>query len=116
MDNPRVSIALDPMFGRKAEAVALGGPIWMIKSEENSLVAQELWASGRFGITEVTGVTVFEPQELSWLLPDVDLHHPDWRELEFYGVEPSPELRAILTQFGDGEIRITEHGFIFSRP
>ncbi len=108
----RVFVVLDPAFGSQVEAAASVGPVWMIDSDENRQAAKGLWASGRFG---PTGVTVFLPRPLPWLLPDIDLHHPGWQELEFHGVT-AVDVRKALVQFGEGELRETEGGFLFSRP
>lgn len=123
MSPDTVTIVVDPDFGGRLEVIAHRLPVWICATPANLLAALAIRETlAREGVGRESDVTTFTitPQEtpeemvISRLL-DVDLHHPDWLQLEIYGVNVTPGLRQELAEYGVTQYQQTESGFTCSR-
>src|ERR1700761_4943191 len=111
----RVSIVLDQNFVDQTPS-RLGDAFWLIESPANRALARKLWDSGRFDPN--SAVFHGEPSEEAavGMYAVVDLHHPDWQQLEFFGVEMGDIVLAGLRDAEALELSLTVDGFVAVRP
>jgi hypothetical protein len=83
-------------------------PVWAVQSPQNNAVTAQLRKAGRSNITS------FQLEEFGTLIETVDQHHPEWRELEVYGLAVGDAVAA-LGRFGGGMFTPTQDGFMFQR-
>jgi len=108
MADNKVSIVFIPDFGKRLRQMDPAIPIWIVQSDQNDPVIADLW-------NKKTGkITSFRPQEFVYLAGTVDLHHPGWIEMEILGL-PEAEVKAVLPEFGEGQLAPTQNGFVFRR-
>jgi hypothetical protein len=100
---------MDRSFGTRIEALPKDAAVWIVASSGNSPAATKRW--------EATGqdTTTFREQAFADILSTVDLHHPDWCELEVHGEGPSASALEALGAFGPGNVSPTADGFVFIR-
>jgi hypothetical protein len=115
-----VVLVVDPEFGRKAKRQAELGPLWVIKSPQNTSVIEELWAAGssRFinspaCFDAVPGRSLEDSAEIC--IGTVHDHHPEWRVFEIVGTPPTERLLDALRECAAGSVRATATGFEFVR-
>jgi hypothetical protein len=115
-----VTLVVDPAFGLRTKVQAEIGPLWVIDSPENVSAIKELWAAGKSPFANAP--TCFNarkgapPEEAaSDFIDTVDEHHPAWHSFEVIGVRFTPKLAEAMRQYGLGDARETQTGFIFTR-
>jgi hypothetical protein len=112
----KVSAILDPQFVM-SEVSDLGGAFWMVESPSNRMIAQGLWSAGGFdpnsAVFKSNLDTGCEAVVLS-VFENIDLHHPDWTEIEFTGAELSQTLKDHFADEGF-ETRSSKTGFCLHR-
>ena len=96
----RVVIVAD----KTAPITLQGGPIWVRKSPEHQAAAEALWASGGLAPDQVTIFSADDDassdEACADILDTVELHHPNWTELEIAGVQFTAELASCLSELG----------------
>ena len=104
----KVRIILNPIFGAQLERLDKSAPIWIVQSADNDPIIAELWKA------KAGDITSFRPQDFGQLINTVDQHHPDWLELDVYGLN-AKDGAAALAEYGDGTITPSDQGFQFRR-
>ena len=107
MSGQRVCVVVDPTFGARLRGLEKTNPIWIVQSPANDPVISELWAS------KTGDITSFQALAFDQLIDDVEMHHPDWHELEVHGLSAN-DATAVLGEF-EGSFVPTDDGFLFRR-
>lgn len=125
----KVVIVVDPAFGSKLRDLSRTVHVWARSSPRNLEVIQAVWKEREDERHSLdAGITSFKvkdndsPEEmLTGILSTVDLHHgeyshnPPWSTIEVYGASLTRDVKAALSEFGEGTYKDIEHGFVFSR-
>ena len=120
----RVSVVLDPSFGKKLFPLAKNNHVWACSSKEN-ILASKFINKGKKTISIASGVTTFNfdksfspEQAFLGVLDDIDLHHgdeshePPWNEIEVFGIKENAAIREKLKEYGISKTIETDEGFI----
>jgi hypothetical protein len=115
-----VTLVVDPNFGKRANAQASIGPLWVIESPSNRAAIEGLWNSGPSPFenapTLFNAVSGRTPEDAAmWEISMVDDHHPEWRTFEVVGAGLSQKLIDALIQCAPGTAKETAEGFVFMR-
>lgn len=127
----KVGIVVDQGFGDRVAELARVFHVWVVESDANTPVIQEVWKSANMAPAAdpiAVGVTSFaagageSPEELcariAW---NVDEHHnesahdPPWSEIEVFGVKLTATLRDVFEELGATACIPTEEGFVCRR-
>ncbi len=127
----KVGLVVDRRFGARISAVARSFHVWVVESQENTPVIQEVWRSERSepesdplgrGVTSFGASEQESPEEIcARIVGDVDEHHnefahdPPWSEIEVFGVKLSPRLQDVFMEIGATAFEGTPNGFIGRR-
>lgn len=98
----RVIVSFDPDYGDKAPA-DLGDAFWLIESLANRRLAQSAWASGQSDPNSAVFKASYGPGDADSamdIFECIDLHHPDWTEIDFDAVTEVVELSRRLAERG----------------
>jgi hypothetical protein len=119
----RVLVVVDREYGERLAELADAGPVWIVDTPVNRVVAQRIWAANP-NRSHLESVTTFKFGEVSSSedavineLETIDLHHgtysanPPYTVLEVIGTGISPRIKAALAQFGFNEFHQTSQGF-----
>ena len=93
----RIILAFNDLAGD--EASDLGDAFWLADSVSNRRLAEVARRSNRSDPNSAVFMPPsgdVQPRDVLALLDDIDLHHPDWREIKLSGVEWTPQLQAAL--------------------
>ncbi|CAN0414193.1 unnamed protein product [Phaeothamnion confervicola] len=107
MSDERVCVVVGPTFGAQLESLDKAHPIWIVQSPTNDPVIAELWG------LKTGDITSFHSREFDQLIDVVNMHHPDWRELDVHGLS-AEDAAAALREFA-GSYSPTRDGFLFKR-
>jgi hypothetical protein len=115
-----VTLVVDPSFGQRAKARAELGPLWVIRSPDNVLAIEAIWASGKSPFVDAPTVFNAVPGRSSedaayWCIGTVHDHHPAWRTFEVIGVGLSDKLLHAMRECASGDAKETDEGFVFTR-
>ena len=108
-----VAIVVDPSFGERVRAVVARMPAWIVDTQVNRDVAEQVWAENHGSdATRPGGLTAFRvdssatPEEwFAQILRTVAGHHdayshdPGYSSVEVFGAEPSEALVRALAEF-----------------
>src|SRR5690349_19889338 len=108
MSSERVRIIFDPEFGERLPTLDLRHPVWIVGSVRNDPAVRELWQA------KAGDITRFDTQDFDWLLPTIDEHHPDWRELEVHGL-PREQVHAALEGLEGSYLVEGPNVFVFAK-
>lgn len=103
----RVVAAFDDLTSE--EASDLGDAFWLADTPSNRKLAEAAWVAKRHDPNSAIFNRPSGPvgaTKVLKLLNDIDLHHPEWREIVFSGAELTPELKTALSERG----HVVEHG------
>lgn len=107
-DGSIVSLVVDPHFGSRAVDLKRDGPVWLIESTANRLLAdppQSHRQSVDGGITLFSRLGNEAPSDSARRILDTVLdHHPNVRCIRIYGARLGSDLRAELAEQGVTEI------------
>lgn len=120
-----VAIIVDPNFGERARAVVARMPAWIVDTEVNRHVAEQVWAESHGSDpTRPGGLTTFlvdssaTPEEwcaqILWTVArhhDAYSHDPGYSGIEVFGAEPSEALVQALAELRLTEVRQFSGGF-----
>lgn len=98
----RVVISFDPDYGGRTPA-DLGDAFWLIESLANRRLAQSAWASGQSDPNSAVFKASYGPGDADSamdIFECIDLHHPDWTEIDFDAVTDVAELSRRLAELG----------------
>ncbi|HEY7236092.1 MAG TPA: hypothetical protein VH539_18180 [Gemmatimonadaceae bacterium] len=123
-----VAIVVDPDFGERLRAVVARLPAWIVYTEANRRIAEQIWAEG--GATDHTqpgGLTTIrvDPTKsreewcagILWSVAghhDAYSHNPGYSAIEVFGAEPTPALTQALAEYKLTELRPFPGGFTAS--
>jgi len=103
-------LVLDPHYGAQARP-DLGDAFWLIASASNRALA----ARARAANGTDPNSAVFESKEarsnaedVMGLAENIDLHHPEWTEIEVVGVGLTPDVQAALGEWGRVVVTATD--------
>jgi hypothetical protein len=88
-------------------------PVWAPDTPKYRVIAEPIWARKCGNVLTLYKKTPGlgpEEEALSWL-DVVELHHPGWTMIEFYGLSVSERIRASLEDFGVAKIDEFSGGF-----
>ncbi len=123
MSTHNVAIVVDREFGERLVPLSQRLHVWICDTPANGEAAKKAVAAVPAGaVWNEVGVTTFRvnenetPEDMAISrLEDIDLHHPGWFQMEFYGVMINDELRRELQEYGTSEFGETPYGFVCSR-
>jgi len=104
-------------FASLEEATDLGDAFWLADTPANRMIAEQAWSSAatdpnsalfnRDSGSDATGAALD-------IFDDIELHHPNWHEVRFFGSILTGE---ILAQFRDMQLHAEqmENGFVVRR-
>jgi hypothetical protein len=123
-----VYVVVEREFGEHLAEFAPGGPVWIVNTPLNRVVARRLWKE-RNPKGHLTGITGFNDSKSSSAedllvseLDKIDLHHgshsanPPYTMLEVLGAPLSDRIKAELSQYGFDEFHPGAAGFRAIRP
>lgn len=111
----RVTVAFNDLTAE--EASDFGDAFWLADSASNRKLAEAAWASGNHGANSAvfqSPTDPAQPADVIERLNEIDLHHPNWREIEVSGVAWTPELAELLVGRGITMAR-NRSGIVFRR-
>ena len=124
MASEKVALVLDRDYGEKLNELAPSMAVWIIDSPANKDVAQGLWdihPEPEHLITTFKGPSVVDDTCFEGLMDNIELHHghcsqaPPFRELEVFGLTPTPTVEQVLLAFGFALKETTTTGFLAER-
>jgi hypothetical protein len=119
-----VVLVIDPAFGDPLREIAARHDTWVVPSESNKAVVEEMWAAKAAGdaIPSLTLWSVPMPAitEDQWLamLDEIELHHGDYSSdppmdtLSVYGTAVTPAITAALREYEYTSVKATKFGFL----
>lgn len=114
----RVHVILDPSYGTRLHNLPPGEPAWVIDSELNHPIVQEIWNSQKT-TNHLEGLTAFKYNKNgnpeSWLLDElqtIDLHHGEQTHKPPYSV--INVIGTVCTDLINRELK--EYGFVKYEP
>ena len=124
----RVFVVVDREYGQRLTGLAETGPVWIVDTPANRVIAQQIWAADP-NRSHLEGVTAFKFLDgkssediLINELEQIDLHHgtysanPPYTVLEIIGLGISDKVKDELAHFGFDQFEPTAHGFRAIRP
>jgi len=114
----KITVVVAECFGDRVRQRARLGPVWVVRSKENTRAADELRRARRH---RPGHVVVFDPQGKTVesvalaALEAINLRYAEWAECEVIGVRPTEALAKALHAFGAGAVESTRAGFVFLR-
>ena len=124
----RVFVVLDRNYGERLDPLAQNGPVWIVDTDANRVVAQHIWADAP-NRSHLEGVTTFKfledssPEDiLVNELAQIDLHHgvhsanPPYTVIEVIGAGISDKVKESLSEFGFNHFETIPEGFRATRP
>jgi hypothetical protein len=112
----RVIVSFDPDYGDR-ERADLGDAFWLIESPANRRLAQAAWASGPSDPNSAVFRASYgpgEPDSAIAIFENVDLHHPNWTEIDIDAVADVAELSRRLAELGFS-VSPTANGLVVTR-
>lgn len=104
-------------FASLSEATDLGDAFWLADTPVNRVLAERAWSSATHDpnsalFKEVSGRDV--TSAVLYVIDNVELHHPNWREVRFLGTALTKE---ISTGFREMQLHAVpvEDGFVVER-
>jgi hypothetical protein len=124
----KVYVVVDRNFGSQLEKLERGVSVWIVESSDNKPVVQRLWKEFP-AKSHLDGITIFvdyprmSAEEIFLeQLGNIDLHHgihsadPPYTELEIFGTQLTPKLKAELGTLGFDDFQDSAAGFVATRP
>jgi hypothetical protein len=110
----RVTVVFDKDLGARAEP-RVGDAFWLIESTSNRGLAERLWGNGAADPNSAVFKDGGSPSDDAVsLLDTIDLHHPEWTEIEFVGAPLTESSRRSFVADGMSVVE-TEWGFLLTR-
>lgn len=120
-----VAIIVDPGFGERVRDIVTRMPAWVVDTEVNRRVAEQVWADSRaagtyHGDTLTTfrvDSTATAEQWCASILPSVAMHHDAYSHylgysaVEVFGAELTPDLRRSFAEYRLTEVSPLPGGF-----
>jgi hypothetical protein len=109
MASAKVALVLDRDCGENLTELASRMAVWVIDSPSNKTVASELWdrdPNPEHMITTFTESRAVDETCFEGLMDNIELHHgeysqtPPFRELEVFGLTPTPIIENVLADIG----------------
>jgi len=134
LNRKNVAIVVDPKFGGRLERLTARAPVWIVASEANKAVSDELWKAHPHKDHRETGAITTYPvsddedrrTNLLDVIADVEIHHgvgdgdylvfPRDFALEVIGVHLDSEVKEALRGYGFISFTQTEDGFTAFKP
>lgn len=124
MPDHSVALVVDRTFGERLLPLAQRLHVWVCDTPINDAAAEEAGAAIPPGaVWNEVGVTTFRagpndtPEEMViGRILDIDEHHPNWTQVEVYGVWLTDDVRAAWQEYRADEFWETPEGFCCSRP
>jgi hypothetical protein len=112
-----VGVVVDPQFGVRLRGIIARGHVWIVDSSLNRPVAESIWSgSPEGGLSPVTvfdAVSAEKPGDTVVRMVDtIELHHPECKRLEFYGVAPFGAVKQALDALGFSVAESNADGFV----
>jgi hypothetical protein len=124
----RVFVVVDRNYGQELAELAQAGPVWIVDTPPNRIIAQQIWAAHP-NRNHLEGVTTFKfavdgSSEDIFIneLGTIDEHHgtysanPPYTIIEVIGTGISNKIRNELAVFGFDQFEPTARGFRAIRP
>jgi hypothetical protein len=111
-----VRVIVDSAFGERLAALSQDSPIWIVQSAVNTPVVQRLWQEKVGEITSFVESNEGDAEsDLIEILGTVDLHHPDYTNIEVIGCLPSEPICTELEALGLQIISSNHEGFLAAK-
>ena len=111
MKSAEVGLVLDQDYGKRLKELVERMAVWIIGTPSNAAVARELrnqQPKPPYMITTFNPPSEVDESCFEYLMDEIDLHHgyysqtPAFAKLEVIGLEPSPTIDTVWTEYGFG--------------
>jgi len=124
-DKPyRIHVVVDPNYGESIRNLPIDEPVWIVESQDNKLVIQNLLdehraTKGHVDITSFKFDADATPED--WLVSElsaIDLHYgefshdPPYSVLNIIGIKWSDRIQKGLNKLGFNLHKLTQEGFV----
>jgi hypothetical protein len=106
-------VALSPDYGLSS-AADLGDAFWLVESPANRAIAEIKWRAKATDRNSAVFKSGGDPADVESLFETVDLHHPNWSQIDFFGALLTDRSERYFQNEGL-QVSRSDSGFVLTR-